>query len=285
MSTDGLVALDDLIHVRSGADVDPPAPSWDDAEVVTHADYAGEYRRLRLLAPAIARSARPGQFVMISVDKPGADGAVLLPRPMAIHRRNPWDGTIDLVYNVVGRGTDRLSRIAVGEVRQVVGPLGRGFTPQAEADHLLVIGRGVGICSVMGVAEDASRQGRRCTAVLSSRSAPGIGVDDLDELGTLAMAVTDSAGTSAVESLRSELLDSLSDQPPTYIAVCGSTRLIRLAAELGRIWEARVEASVEAHMACGLGYCHGCAAPLTADPDQEGPLVCVDGPVFSVKST
>ena len=64
------------------------------------------------------------------------------------------------------------------------------------------------------------------------------------------------------------------------VAVCGSNRLLRLAMELGAPQEASVEVSLEAHMACGLGYCHGCS---TGHPGlaSESPLVCKDGPVFA----
>jgi len=65
--------------------------------------------------------------------------------------------------------------------------------------------------------------------------------------------------------------------------VCGAGVLARLAAELGAFWGVPVQASLEAHMACGLGYCHGCAAPVRTDASVEGPLVCADGPVFDAR--
>jgi dihydroorotate dehydrogenase electron transfer subunit len=61
--------------------------------------------------------------------------------------------------------------------------------------------------------------------------------------------------------------------------VCGSARLLALAATLGRRHGAGVQVSLEAHMACGLGFCHGCAAGRPGLPN-ETPLVCSDGPVF-----
>ncbi|MBO0872611.1 MAG: dihydroorotate oxidase electron transfer subunit, partial [Pseudonocardia sp.] len=57
----------------------------------------------------------------------------------------------------------------------------------------------------------------------------------------------------------------------------GSERLARLAAELGGRWRASVQVCLEAHMACGLGYCHGCATSTGGGPPR---LVCRDGPVF-----
>jgi dihydroorotate dehydrogenase electron transfer subunit len=70
--------------------------------------------------------------------------------------------------------------------------------------------------------------------------------------------------------------------PPSAIMVCGSNRLTAMATKLAQAWEADLQVSLEENMACGIGYCHGCAAPMRSQPDREGPLVCVDGPVFRV---
>lgn len=281
MSEHGFAPLDGVISVRP-LEAEGAAPTWDSAEVLFHRPYAGRYRRLRLLAPSIARSARAGQFVMVTVDAEDEDPTVLLPRPMAIHRRDIGAGMIDLIYNVVGRGTLAMSYIPPGTSRLVTGPLGRGFAVPGSVRRAFLIGRGVGICSVMGVAEDCAAADIEVTALLSARSEPVLGREDLAELGVSTTVVTDGDGSSDVEVLEHRLLTAFGDSPPDYIAVCGSNRLILLASRLARTWGAKVEASIEAHMACGLGYCHGCAAPLTADPSSEGPLVCVDGPVFAV---
>ena len=103
-----------------------------------------------------------------------------------------------------------------------------------------------------------------------------IGRRDAEELGFELTAVSDDLGTSDVAHVRSLVADRSFD----LVAVCGSARLTQLALEIGREAGALVQVSLEAHMACGLGYCHGCAAPLSRS--DEGPLVCVDGPVFEL---
>ena len=100
------------------------------------------------------------------------------------------------------------------------------------------------------------------------------------ELGARVIAVTDDDGSSAIPALGERLRAEFRAAPPAVILVCGAGVLARLAAELGAEWGVPVQVSLEAHMACGLGYCHGCAAPVATDPETEGPLVCVDGPVF-----
>ena len=273
-------ALDGLIAVRPPAAEPRPEPVWDDARVLEHTAVGERYRRLLLSTGTIARTALAGQFLMITVPPSGGE-RILLPRPMAIHRRHPEAGTVEVIYGVSGRGTTALADVAVGAGLLVTGPLGRGFEFPEGARTALLIGRGVGVCAIMGSVEDAAARGIHATVVLSGRTLSDlIGVADCAELGAAVIPVTDDDGSSAIPALTARLRAEFRAAPPAVILVCGAGVLARLAAELGAEWEVPVQVSLEAHMACGLGYCHGCAAPVATDPETEGPLVCVDGPVF-----
>lgn len=259
-----------------------PRPSVVNAELVGRATESVRYQRLTLYAPRIAGAALPGQFVMVSVPGP-SDMVPPLPRPMAIHRRRPEVGTIDLIISPIGNGTTILTGAPVGTEITLVGPLGRGFELGHDAGRILTISRGIGTCAVMSVVEDSVAERRPHLAVLSGATAAQVvGRADLAELGASGLTVDDVTGTSAVEPLQTTLERMLDSDPPTTIMSCGSRRLIDLASVLGDRWNARVQISVEAHMACGLGYCHGCA---DSHDGKEGPLVCVDGPVFALRGT
>lgn len=272
-------ALADRLRVQLDAAAHSE-PVSQDSSVTVHEEVSETYRRLVIVAPDIARRAMPGQFVMLTV--PGRE-RVLLPRPMAIHRRRPQDGTIELIYGVVGRGTQALAEVETGSQILVTGPLGRGYEIPAAEGPLLLLGRGIGVCAFMTVAEDAADRAIETTAVLSARTSRRvIGEDDCRELGVRSIAVHDDDGSSDPDALAGRLIADFDPRPPRAIFVCGSSRLTLLAARLGERWGSAVQVSLEAHMACGIGYCHGCAAPVPADPSREGPLVCVDGPVFDV---
>jgi dihydroorotate dehydrogenase electron transfer subunit len=94
--------------------------------------------------------------------------------------------------------------------------------------------------------------------------------------------VTDAEGTSDITHLRELLSSTLDSAPPQLILTCGSDRLAWLCRELADRWGAEVQVSLEAHMACGLGYCHGCATGTRSGP-EESPLICKDGPVFRLQ--
>jgi len=281
VSADGTATLEGLVRLRPTETIPRPLATWDEALITTHEIIGSKYHRMVLRAPSIAARARAGQFVMITV--PNASDRLPLPRPMAIHRRHPESGEIEIIFNIVGRGTELLAQSGAGESLLLTGPLGRGFEIPDESTRVLLMGRGIGVCAVMGVAEDARKDDIEVTALLSSSSFDAIiGRSDCDELGAVALGVADEDGSSALEAVEATIRASFSEAPPSAIMVCGSNRLARLAVKLGREWNAPVQVSLEAHMACGLGYCHGCAAPIPTSADREGPLVCVDGPVFDL---
>ncbi|MGI5204769.1 hypothetical protein ACQEU6_24715 [Spirillospora sp. CA-108201] len=262
---------------------EPAAPTWDHAEVVAHHPVGDRYHRMRLKAPTIAAGAGAGQFVMVTVPDTTGTRAVL-PRPMAIHRRFPDTGCVDIVYGVQGAGTHALTRTEVGARIQLVGPLGVGFAPAPGTTRLLLVGRGIGVCSLMTSAEDALRDGVEVTAVVSGRTpAALVGTGDYRDLGVRRLIeVTDRHGDSAPDALAVRLRRALDRTPPQQIFTCGSERLTDLCARLADGWGAQVQVSLEAHMACGLGYCHGCATADRTAAD-ESPLICADGPVFALR--
>lgn len=256
-----------------------PTPLLVEAPVAVHRPVGGEYWRLTLEAPEIARRTRPGQFVMLTIARPG-DWAPVLPRPMAIFGSDPAAGTIDVVYRIVGEGTSRMTRWRPGEAMVTVGPLGRGFVIDDAMRRIVLLGRGIGTCSLTALAQDASARGVSVTAVASARYAGAlIGPDDYRAMGVdEVLAVVDTDGTSAIEPLAARLAAICADGLDELF-VCGSARLLALAADLADRHGAGVQVSLEAHMACGLGFCHGCAAGRPGLP-HETPLVCADGPVF-----
>lgn len=258
------------------------APTSLPAEVLVNRVHTDRYRLLRLHAPEIARTARPGQFVMISAARDHEPGPVL-PRPMAIYVRDAESGTLDVVYGVVGGGTAALATFVPGERLVVTGPLGQGFVLRQDTERLLVIGRGVGICAMTTVAQDLA-DGADLAAVLSGRNpASVIGAEVFHRAGSV-WQVNDADGTSDPGALHDRLVRAFDDRPPQQILTSGSQRLTRLSGALAARWDATVQVSVEAHMACGVGYCHGCPAG-TGTGAREGALVCRDGPVFQLAHT
>lgn len=255
-----------------------------EAPVVSNVPVGRDYFRLTLAAPDISAAAQPGQFVMLTIAR-ADELAPVLPRPMAIYGVDRATGTVDIVYRTVGSGTHRMATWRPSEVMTTVGPLGRGFTIPRTARSILVFGRGIGACSITTLVEEAVGRGIEATVVISGRDRNAlVGGDTCRDAGAAVIEVVDSDGSSDPARLARRLGHAGHAHDAYY--VCGSHRLVELAARLAHhpvrgssATHAEVQVSLEAHMACGLGFCHGCAAGRPGLP-AETPLVCRDGPVF-----
>lgn len=249
--------------------------------IIEHKAIGDRYMALTLDAPAIADAAQPGQFVMLTAAR-CREVTPALPRPMAVYAVDHEGGTVEVLYGVVGAGTRKLQSFRPGEEMYVVGPLGRRFDIPEGTRSVLLIGRGIGTCSLTTVAQENAARGIETIAVTSAREPSAlIGGDFYRRHGAQrTYEVTDRDGDSTPESLFATLTADWDDNPPQLILTCGSERLIRLCEKLALRWGAQIQVSVEAHMACGLGYCHGCASGQRSE-GEESPLICNDGPVFS----
>lgn len=265
----------------SGDGAKEPPPALVDALVVAHDQLADAYWLLTLSAPVIAENAKPGQFLMLTVAGDG-ESAPVLPRPMAIYAFDREAGTVQVLYRTVGAGTRAMTAFRPGDRMTTVGPLGQGFTLMPGTRSILLLGRGIGTCSLTALSAVAAEQSITIHAVVSARNRELlVGGDFYRQVGAVSvLEVTDTDGSSSVESLRPRLRALLREDPVQQIFVCGSNRLLVLAAQLGDAVRAGVQVSLEAHMACGLGYCHGCSSGYPG-MGEEAPLVCKDGPVFA----
>ena len=255
-----------------------PPPGFERSVLVENDRVAPDHYRMRLRAP-LTSAGRPGQFAMVR-PAPEVDAHPLLPRPMAVYGYLPATREIDLVYRVIGEGTLAMSERRAGDEVELVGPVGRPFVLNPGAEGVLVVGRGIGVCSITALAENASELGLAVFGLVSGRSPDVVlGADLLAQFAREYQAVNDLDGTSSVERVRPFVERILASGGVQQAFVCGANRLIDLVCEAAGSRDVEVQISLEAHMACGLGYCHGCATGAFGEL-EESPLVCRDGPVF-----
>ena len=252
-----------------------PAPLRAIAEIEANLPQGGVNWRLVLRVPGWP-GAEPGQFVMLS---PGPLGAVprtdpLLPRPMAVYRGA--GERIEVLYRQSGRGTQLLAAARAGERVGVVGPLGRPFELPVAGERAVLVGGGTGIASLHGLAR-ALGSGAR-VLLGARRAADLMGREDFEALGA-ALEIATEDGSAGERGLVTGLLErELARGGRARVYACGPTPMMRRCAELAHAAGQPAIASLENHMACGVGVCLGCAVPLRAGGYA---LVCRDGPVFA----
>ncbi len=234
-----------------------------------------EYWLLRFESWPELTSCRPGQFVMI---RPQA-ARYLVRRPFTVFDTDAARGGAEVVFRVTGRGTAGLAALRPGEQLAVLGPLGNGFRLGPSTRRAIIVGRGVGMASLHRLARRCLQLGIQTHVLVSARRPDlWLGWETLRDAGAELTMVDDASGSSRVARVE-QLLEPLFARSGAEGFVCGSSRLTRLVTLLGNRHRVPVQVALEAPMACGIGTCHAC--PVEPGAETEGPLVCVDGPVFA----
>jgi len=252
----------------------------------------GHGRKLLLAVPGWP-GALPGQFVMVGA---GAVSSVdrrdpLLPRPMAVYRDlgeieacAAGERAVELLYRVVGRGTQLLAETAPGDRVSLVGPLGRGFPIEATGAGALLVGGGTGIASLYELARRLSAEGRSVTVMLGARGAADLtGRADFEALasaGVELICTTEDGSVGERGRVTVPLATRLAEGSVGTVYAVGPTPMMQACAELAAGHGVPCLVSLENPMACGFGVCLGCAAPR-----KEGgfALVCRAGPIFDAR--
>jgi len=232
-------------------------------------------------APPIAELARPGQFVMVRC---GEGHDPLLRRPLSIHKTDDSGGMALLfevrakrgAFDVGGRGTTWLSERVPGDLVDVVGPLGNGFSIRHDAKSLLLIAGGIGIAPLAFLGEEVDKMGKRVVLLPGAQTATLLYPRDYLPQISIVDGSTDD-GTAGMKGLVTSLVDQHVSRADQVLA-CGPAAMYKSMAGLDCLKGKSVQVSLEERMACGLGACYGCTVRTRSGLKQ----VCHDGPVFEL---
>ncbi len=248
--------------------------------ILTHESLNSKYFHLRLLAPEIAQTAVPGQFVMIKVTTCHQDP--LLRRPISVMDADPSTGILELLYSVAGKGTRLLSTWKAGDCLDIVGPLGNGFNPKPGHHTSLLVCGGIGTPPMVYLARIlASRQCGATFAFLGARTADDIVCENKFEQYGATVCIATENGEKGSKGLVTEPLISFLNLSPSnpVLYACGPKPMLKAVMKIGFERKIPTFLSLEEHMGCGIGACLGCVVQT-----DEGPVrVCTEGPVFDAR--
>ncbi len=260
-------------------------PKETKARVLLHRRIAADYFRLRLLCPEVARQARPGQFAMLRVNELRDP---FLRRPFSfsqIHppgekKKNPLaEGSVEICYQVVGRGTSLMSQLSQGDRLDLLGPLGNGFWQMEGRQTSILIGGGIGAAPLLAWAQEL-----RGTRSLKSRSLRNpderrlevlfliggktrdhiLGASECRKIGIESLVATEDGSLGmrgmATDLLERELLSGRYDSPVVY--ACGPPAMLSRVAQMADQFDVPCQVLLESRMACGVGACLGCTVKV-----------------------
>ncbi len=247
-------------------------PLLERVEVVRNDRVAEGVGLLVLRAPRIAATVQPGQFVHVRI---AADADFILRRPFSVHRASA--GAVEILYQVLGRGTRELSMRAAGDVMDAIGPLGSGWRVPEGTVHALLVAGGLGAAPLGMLAEVLAARGVAVSVAQGAPTAERLVARDLFESVARRVEVaTDdgSAGERGFVTVVSERL--LAADRPDMVFVCGPEAMARAVAAQAAAAGVACQVSLERLMACGIGACLSCVVTTTSGRKRA----CVDGPVF-----
>ena len=244
-----------------------------DFTVVGKQDY-GRSVLLRLRSENLLPDIAPGQFVQVRID---GSPSTYLRRPISIHDVDLQQNEISLLVQQVGEGTRRLALAEMGDLINMVLPLGNGFTLPQKGESVLLVGGGIGIAPLYYFAKILNGKGIRPTLLLGGKSESDLlRLTDYQNLGETFVTTEDgSLGEKGFVTMHSIWQQKRFDK----IYVCGPKPMMKAVAKLAVEKGAWCEVSLENLMACGLGACLCCVE----DTVDGHVCVCKEGPVFNTR--
>ncbi|HWD09601.1 MAG TPA: dihydroorotate dehydrogenase electron transfer subunit [Actinomycetota bacterium] len=253
-------------------------------EVLSHRKHGEEYHSLTIVAPEIAESARPGQFVNL---RPPPDRYYTLRRPFSICRVNRgsgWAATVEVIFDIRGPGTAALAAMRAHDPIDIIGPVGQGFAIPKTRQTCLMVGGGVGATPLFFLGEELRAAGKRVDVLCgASRASRLVNTLELKRLGAQTEFTTDD-GSVGYKGPVTDLLASMIERCGSeVIYACGPRPMLKAVTQIAVEHRVPVQVAMEEHMACGIGICMSCVAPIFNTKGTGIMLLrtCLEGPVFN----
>jgi dihydroorotate dehydrogenase electron transfer subunit len=255
-----------------------------DVPLLARQPLEGAYVLLTFRHPDVAQGARPGQFVMA---KAGVSSSPPLRRPFSVMAVDPAEDSFTLFVKSVGAGSGALADMAIGQVAQVLGPLGQPFaTPPPDVEPVMVAG-GYGIAPFRMLSVELARAGRTGRLFYGGRSRIDLQLRDGFAENGVALVTSTDDGSHGVHGRVTGPLEAYLDEArgPVALLACGPDPMLHAVARIGARRGLPVQVSLDPWMGCGVGTCLGCVV-MMQKADQERPkyrCACTEGPVFDAR--
>ena len=204
---------------------------------------------------------KPGQFVNILID------GFYLRRPISV---NDYDnGTLTLIYKVVGKGTNKLKKMSRGETLDILVGLGNGYDTSLSGNNPLLIGGGVGVPPLYKLAKELLKEGKTVFVILGFNNKDEVFYEqEFKEIGCDVVVTTVDGSYGAKGFVTNALPNNYS-----YFYTCGPEAMFK------PVYNATTTSgqfSFEERMGCGFGACMGCSCKTLYGNKR----ICKDGPVL-----
>jgi len=240
-------------------------------EVLEISELAKGIFYMKVEARLAVKRALPGQFIILRVDDPGER------IPLTIMDHSADDGTLEMVFQVAGTTTEKMSMLAVGDrLADVVGPLGRP-TEIEKFGRVACVGGGVGTAALYPIARAMSLAGNEVRVMLGAKDRDYLILMDRFEALDVDLKVATDDGSAGLHGFVTELvLGAAKEWKPDRVVAIGPLPMMRAVSVLTKEHGIPTVVSLNSIMLDGTGMCGTCRCEV----DGKTKFACVDGPEF-----
>ena len=233
--------------------------------------------QLQIEAPLVAAKAKPGQFIILRVDN---DSERI---PLTVAGTNTLNGTVKIIFQVVGATTEKLSYKNEGDfIEDFVGPLGEA-THTDGIKKVCIVGGGVGCAIAMPVAEKFHELGAEVTSIIGFRNKDLVILEEeFTACSDTLKIVTDDGSYGEKGNVTMPLKEMLENgEKFDMIITIGPLVMMKFVVLTAKPYNIPVTVSMNPIMIDGTGMCGGCRLTLNVDGKKVTKFACVDGPDFN----
>ncbi len=246
-------------------------------KIVRKASLNPTVTQMEIEAPLVAKKAKPGQFIILRVDEEGER------IPLTVAGCNPGEGTVKIIFQIVGATTEKLNHKKEGEyIADFVGPLGTA-TRLDGIKKACIVGGGVGCAIAMPIAEALHEMGAEVTSIIGFRSKDIVILEDeFKAYSDKLVLMTDDGSYGRHGNVTVPLKEMLeAGEKFDMIITIGPLIMMKFVVATAKPFDIPVTVSMNPIMIDGTGMCGGCRLTLNRDGEKITKFACVDGPDFN----
>ena len=242
--------------------------------------YFSSIVKIRISDTHTSGTCLPGQFINIKVSD---NFTPLLRRPFSVHRIANEQQWFEILFQIIGNGTQLLSEMRIGDNIDFLGPLGNRFVIPEKIDVAVLIAGGLGIAPLFLLCQELVKKNIPTVLFWGNRNRDSFAVlQDFEELGINIYKATDDGSLGlkgTVTNLFQNELKNFEDKKCEVYA-CGPNPMLESLQKIVKQKNINCQMSLETIMGCGFGVCMGCNI-VSPPMSNKYKYVCKDGPVFN----
>ena len=222
-------------------------------------------------APAIAKKAKPGQFVILKANETGER------IPLTIAETDPEKGTITIIYMVVGKSTALFRDLKLGDIYlDVIGPLGKA-THLEKVGKVVCVGGGTGVAVLHPITRALKEIGNHVICIIGARTKDLLIMEEQMKAASHDLRISTDDGSYGHHGFVTEVMKEILEEGDVQLVVAiGPVPMMKAAASITKEYNVKTLVSLNPIMIDGTGMCGGCRVTVGG----KTRFACVDGPEF-----